>query len=232
MKKTLIIIPAYNEEKNIGAVLDGIRDSQPDIDVVVVNDASLDQTGAVALRHGATVLNHTFNLGYGGALQTGFRFALSKHYEYVVTMDGDGQHDSSSIKNLFEAQTTTGANVVIGTRFLSGGYRMGPARTLGVALFRYITRLYTGIKFTDPTSGFQLLDKSVFSYLSKGDNYPMDYPDANTIMLLHRKKFKVVEAQVNMFQRREGTSMHSGLKPVAYVMKMMLAIIMVVLRRD
>ncbi|MBF0466173.1 MAG: glycosyltransferase family 2 protein [Nitrospirae bacterium] len=232
MKKTLIIIPAYNEEKNIGAVLDGIRDSQPDIDVVVVNDGSSDQTGEVARSRTVTVLNHTFNLGYGGALQTGFRFALSKRYEYVVTMDGDGQHDSSSIKNLFEAQVATGANVVLGTRFLSKGYEMGAVRSLGVALFRYITRLYTGIKFTDPTSGFQLLDKSVFSYLSKGDNYPMDYPDANTIILLHRKKFKVVEAQVNMFQRREGTSMHSGLKPIGYVMKMMLAIIMVVLRRD
>ncbi|MEO5357382.1 MAG: glycosyltransferase family 2 protein [Nitrospirae bacterium YQR-1] len=232
MKKTLIIIPAYNEEKNIGAVLDGIRALQPDIDVVVVNDGSGDQTAMVSESHGAKVLNHTFNLGYGGALQSGFRFALMKGYDYVVTMDGDGQHDPACIKNLSEAHTATGANVVIGTRFLSEGYRMGLIRKAGVAFFRAITRLYTGIKFTDPTSGFQMMDKTVFSYLAKGDNYPMDYPDANTIMLLHKKNFKIVETQVHMYHRLEGTSMHSGLRPIGYVIKMVLAIIMVALRRD
>ncbi|KJU84494.1 family 2 glycosyl transferase, partial [Candidatus Magnetobacterium bavaricum] len=99
-------------------------------------------------------------------------------------------------------------------------------------VFSFITMLYTGKRFTDPTSGFQLLDKSVLLYLSKGDNYPLDYPDANIIMLLHKNKFTVVETPVRMYERLSGKSMHSGLKPILYVLRMLLSIVMVIIRRD
>ncbi|WP_420265498.1 glycosyltransferase family 2 protein [Candidatus Magnetominusculus dajiuhuensis] len=232
MDKMLIIIPAFNEEKSIGAVIAKIRHAPIEADILVVSDGSTDNTAAISSRLGAHVINHAFNLGYGGALQSGFRFALNKNYDMVITMDADGQHDPSYIKNLLEAKVRDGANIVIGTRFIDSDYNAGFFKRAVISMFSTIIRLYTGRTITDPTSGFQLMDKAVLSYLSHGDNFPLDYPDANMIMLLHKKKFRISETPVKMFNRLDGISMHSGIRPLIYMIRMLLAIVMVMLRRD
>lgn len=231
MKSYLIIIPVYNEEAHIAKVLDDVKNSNPQAGILVVNDGSTDATSEIAKQTGVMVIDIPFNIGYGGAIQTGFRFAVENGYDFVITMDGDGQHDPNYTKNLIETMDRERADVVIGSRFLEDTYKMGIFRKIGVWLFSTIAGFYTGTKFTDPTSGFQLLNRSVFSYLSKGNNYPLDYPDVNIIMALHKMKFKVAEAPVKMKENPNGKSMHSGLRPVIYVIRMFLAIIMVLLRK-
>jgi len=232
MKSYLIIIPAFNEEESIEKVLHDTRRSNPDADILVVNDGSTDLTPNIARQAGVKVLDIPFNIGYGGAIQTGFRFATEEGYDFVITLDGDAQHDPASVQNLIEAMEREGADVVIGSRFLGSAYSMSTARRAGVFIFSRIAKLYTGIAFTDPTSGFQLLNRTVFSYLAAGDNYPLDYPDVNIIMALHKKKFKVREAPVRMVEKPDGKSMHSGLRPLVYVVRMFLAILMVLIGKE
>jgi glycosyltransferase involved in cell wall biosynthesis len=229
--KTLVVIPAYNEEGTIQEVIKRTWGELPSADIVIVNDGSSDDTPQLAEQTGATVLNLPCNIGYGGALQTGFRFAAQRRYDVVVTIDGDGQHDPSFARPLIETMKAERADVVIGSRFLGGQYKIGLARKLAIRVFSRIVTLYTGTTFTDPTSGFQALNRRAFSYLALRDNYPLDYPDVNIIMALHRMKFKVVEAPVRMVENSRGKSMHSGLKPVFYVIRMSLAILMVLLKR-
>jgi glycosyltransferase involved in cell wall biosynthesis len=232
MKSYLIIIPAFNEEASLARVLSDTKQSNPHADILVVNDGSTDHTSEIARQEGVKVLDIPFNIGYGGAVQTGFRFATEEGYDFVITLDGDAQHDPASAENLIEAMEREDADVIIGSRFLGAPYSMGTARRVGVFIFSRIARLYTGITFTDPTSGFQLFNRTVFSYLSVGDNYPLDYPDVNIIMALHKKKFKVREAPVRMVEKPNGKSMHSGLRPLVYVARMFLAILMVLLRKE
>ncbi|MEW6002917.1 MAG: glycosyltransferase family 2 protein [Nitrospirota bacterium] len=232
MKSYLIVIPAYNEEEYIEMVLKDVRNSNPDVDILVINDGSTDSTSEIAKRMGVMVLDIPFNIGYGGAIQTGFRFASEYGYDFVVTMDGDSQHDPYYVRNLIDTMSSEKADVVIGSRFIGGVYRMGIFRKMGVWIFSKIAKFYTGTKFTDPTSGFQLLHNKVFSYLAYRDNYPLDYPDVNIIMALHKMRFKVVEAPVRMREKIRGKSIHAGLRPFIYVLRMFLAIIMVFLRKE
>lgn len=227
----LIVIPAFNEENTIANVINDVRRHVSYADILVVNDGSSDRTSAISKEMNVMVIDLPFNLGYGAALQTGFRFAEMNGYGFVITMDADCQHVPSSVKSLLDAMEREGADVVIGSRFLEKGYRAGIPRKIGILLFSFIARAYTGINITDPTSGFQLLNRYVFSYLAEGDNYPLDYPDVNIIIALHKRKFRVVEAPVVMMENQNGKSMHSGLKPVLYVIKMILAIVMVILSR-
>jgi hypothetical protein len=228
----LITIPVYNEEETIAAVLEDVKASNPSIDILVIDDGSTDNTTSLLEHSGVMVLYLPFNIGYGGAVQTGFRFAVEHGYSNVIIMDGDAQHDPYSIRNLIETAEQTGADIVIGSRFLKGNYRMPFFRRIGVWLFSAIARFYTGAEITDPTSGFQLLNRHAFSYLSIADNYPLDYPDVNIIMALHKMKFRLAEAPVIMNEKSNGKSMHDGLKPLYYVLRMTLAIIMVLLRKE
>jgi len=232
LKKHLVIIPAYNEERAIEEVLRYTQREIPFADILVVNDGSSDNTSRLSDQLGVMVLDLPCNIGYGGALQTGFRFAAQHGYEVVITMDGDGQHDPAFAHQLTATMEREHADVVIGSRFLHGQYRVGLARKIGIRIFSRIVTLYTGTAFTDPTSGFQSLNRRAFSYLALSDNYPLDYPDVNIIMALHRMKFKVVEAPVRMVENPRGKSMHSGLKPIFYVVRMFLAIVMVLLKKD
>lgn len=227
----LIVIPAYNEEATIGDVILSIKKIKPGMDILVVNDGSSDRTSEIAKTSGAKVIDIPYNIGYGGAIQTGFRFAVDYNYDYVITMDGDGQHKPESIKSLIEVMETKKVDVVIGSRFLEGNYSMGLARRLGSWIFSWIAKLYTGVRISDPTSGFQIYNRRVFTYLSLGDNYPLDYPDVNLIMALHRMNFQLTEAPVKMTVK-EGKSMHSGLKPLFYIFRMILAIILVLLYKE
>lgn len=232
MKSYLIVVPAYNEQENLPHVLFDIRETNPQADILVVNDGSSDNTSQIAREAGVKVLDIPFNIGYGGAVQTGFRFAVEHRYNFVVIMDGDGQHDPGYIKTLTDTMESEQADVVIGSRFLEGTYKAGFARRTGIWLFSKIARFYTGVHITDPTSGFQLLNDRVFSYLSKDDNYPLDYPDVNIIMALHKMKFRLAEAPVRMIEKPEGKSMHNGLKPLYYIMRMTLAVAIVLLRKE
>ncbi len=228
--KYLVILPAFNEEGSIGAVIADIKKNLSFCEILVVNDGSDDKTHERAAAANTIVIDHPFNLGYGAALQTGFRYAVMKGFEFVITIDADGQHVPSSAASLIDAMLAHDADVVIGSRFIGNGYRVGILRKTGIILFSMVAKAYTGIHVTDPTSGFQLLRRRAFSYLAEGDNYPLDYPDVNIIMTLHKRDFRIVEAPVSMNENACGKSMHSGFRPLLYVLKMFLAIIMVLVR--
>ncbi|RJQ18396.1 MAG: glycosyltransferase family 2 protein [Nitrospiraceae bacterium] len=232
MNSGLVILPAFNEEKFIAPVISGIKEVDGGIDILVIDDGSNDKTVEIAEELGAMVISHPYNTGYGAALQTGFRFAFNRNYDFALTIDADGQHDPESIPSILKSMNNTGADIVIGSRFLEGGYRMSFARRIGSWIFAGVARCYTGYRFTDPTSGFQLLNRRAFSYLSQEEVYPLDYPDVNIIMLLHKKQFKIIESPVRMVINAESDTMHSGMKPLVYVVRMLLAIIMILLRKE
>ncbi len=228
--RSLVVIPAFNEERTIGEVIDQVVAGAPNFDVLVVDDCSRDKTGEVAHRRGATVIRHPFNLGYGCALQTGYRWALRHGYDLVVQMDADGQHDGADVSALAEPIAEGRADVVYGSRFHpQSSYRMGPLKRLGSRWFSFLVRVLTGATISDPTTGFQALSERTLA-LYVTDAFPVDYPDADMIVLLARSGFRIVEVPVRMRERPESPPMHSGLHVLYYVYKMTLAILMNALR--
>ncbi|HEX9935115.1 MAG TPA: glycosyltransferase family 2 protein [bacterium] len=225
-KKCLAIIPAYNEEANVGAVIRKVK-AQPSVHaVLVVDDCSADGTAEKARKAGAIVVTHVANLGYGAAVETGYKYALERDYDRVVQLDGDGQHEPACIKDLLRALERGQADVVIGSRFLGGHgrYKTPLLRKIGMGFFRLLVRLMTRLTITDPTSGFQAMDRRVIRFLIQNRLYPSDYPDADIIMLLHNVGFKIAEVPATFYSSTTGQSMHSGLKPLYYVIKMLLSI--------
>ncbi len=230
--KVLIVIPAYNEERNIGAVLDGIQKKAPGFPILVINDGSSDNTEKVVLEHNAEVISLPYNSGYGIALQTGFMYAVKNDFSIVVQMDSDGQHDPANINDLIEEVKKEGCDVVIGSRFLSkDSYKSSLVRHAGMLLFGGIASILCGRKVTDPTSGFQALKGQAIQFVAS-DNYPPDYPDADFIILLNRCGFKVKEIPVTMHASPEKESMHHGHKTIYYVFKMFLSIFVTLLRKS
>ena len=226
-----IIIPAYNEAGRIATSIAGIR-KFGNADVVVVDDGSNDDTAGEAKAAGARVIELPFNLGYGAALQTGFKYALDKGYEFAVQMDADGQHDPLSIEALISPVLKDEVDVVIGSRFLDkGNYKAPFVRRMGMYFFGIITSVVTGRRITDPTSGFQALNKKVMEFYAS-DAYPADYPDADVIIMLYRQGFRFKEVPVIMHNAAK-RSMHGGiLKPLYYIFKMMLSIFVTLLRKE
>ena len=162
--RCLLVIPAYNERRSIGAVVDRVHATGLDLDVLVVNDGSRDETAEIARAHGAIVVSHPFNLGYGAALQTGYKYALRHGYDFVVQMDADGQHDPAYVPKLLEPVRAGEADVVIGSRFIeASGYEMGGARTVGRKFFQRVLVWCGGPRIADPTSGLQALSRPVFA---------------------------------------------------------------------
>jgi len=226
-----IIIPAYNEAGRIATSIAGIR-KFGNADVVIVNDGSDDSTASEARAAGARVIELPFNLGYGAALQTGFKYAIDKGYEFAVQMDADGQHDPLSIEALISPVLKDEVDVVIGSRFLDkGNYKAPFVRRMGMYFFGIITSVVTGRRITDPTSGFQALNKKVMEFYAS-DAYPADYPDADVIIMLYRQGFRFKEVPVIMHNAAK-RSMHGGiLKPLYYIFKMMLSIFVTLLRKE
>ncbi|MBF0126791.1 MAG: glycosyltransferase family 2 protein [Magnetococcales bacterium] len=224
MPPPLVIIPAFNEAQAIGPVVAKVL--ALGFHVVVVDDCSQDNTRKVAETAGGRVLRHPTNLGYGCALQTGYLYALQKGYPRVVQLDGDGQHDPEHVQDLLLALETGGCDVVIGSRFLGlHSYRVSRLRRMGQRFFGLLLNRFTGWRITDPTSGFQALNAEVLRFYCSRI-FPDDFPDANVILLLRRKGFKVMEIPVRMFASQTG-SMHSGLvRPVYYLIKMTLSFFM------
>jgi glycosyltransferase involved in cell wall biosynthesis len=230
--KTLIIIPAYNEGKNIGAVLGGIQKESPGIPILVIDDGSSDNTAKIVREHNAEVISLPYNSGYGVALQTGFLFAVKNKFSIVIQMDSDGQHDPANIKDLIEEIQKENCDVVIGSRFLSkASYKTSLARHIGMFIFGNIASIFCGQRVTDPTSGFQALKGQAIQFVAS-DNYPPDYPDADFIILMNRCGFKIKEIPVTMHASPDKESMHHGHKTIYYVFKMFLSIFVTLLRKS
>jgi len=229
--RVLVVMPAHNEEASIGSTIRQIRENLPGVDVVVINDFSSDRTTEVAEAQGAHVVVLPCNLGYGGAIQTGFKFALARGYDYVIQMDADGQHGPESAAALLAPVLAGETDVSIGSRFLGRAtYRIPGLRRLGMLVFGTIVTFVTRRRFSDPTSGYQAMNRRAMQFFAL-DNYPSDFPDADTIILLVLAGFRVKEVPVTMLPRTAGSSMHSNLTAFYYVSKMMLSIFMVLLRR-
>jgi len=227
----LIIIPAHNEADNLPHILPRLQDVIPEADILVVDDHSRDATARVARQLGAQVVRLPNNLGYGGAVQTGFRFGAEQGYDFAVMMDADGQHDPAFVPDLLAPVVAGTCDVALGSRHMGGmTYRAGIVRKLGMKLFAWITSALTGQKVTDATSGFQAMNRDVMTFFSE-ENYPSDFPDADTLIMLHFAGFSVKEVPVVMHERIAGESMHgSSLKNAYYIAKMLLSIFMVYLR--
>lgn len=238
-KELLIIIPAYNEEKNIGALLEQLK--KPEIaqiaDVLVMNDASKDATERKVREYGVNVVTHIFNLGYGSGLQTGYKYGVNNGYKYIIQMDADGQHDVCNIFPIYEKLKEQDINgnapdIVLGSRFVNGwkDYPTTSLKKVAYRLFESMIFLTTGKLFTDPTTGLQGLSREAFSFYAGFNNFDDQYPDANMIMQMVLLGFRVVEIPAVMHLRTEGVSMHSGLKPVVYMFRMLFSMIAVWLR--
>lgn len=218
-----LVIPAFDEERRLPAVLAGVAAAAPDFVVVVVDDGSRDGTARVAREAGARVLRHPFNLGYGAALQTGYKYAIRAGASLLVQMDADGQHDPRDVPALAEPVERGEFDLAVGSRFLGpGGYEMGAARSAGRSFFRAVLRAF-GLRVTDPTSGFQAMNRAVLD-LYASDMFPSDYPDVDVLLCAHRHGLRVGERPVTMAPSPRASTLHSGLAPIYYVYKVMLSV--------
>jgi hypothetical protein len=225
------IVPAWNEAGAIGRVVDEIRAADPAIHVVVVDDASDDDTAEVAAAHGAVVLRLPFNVGIGGAVQTGFRLARDEGYELAVRLDGDGQHDAAEISTILAPVLAGDADLVIGSRFVdgTGGYRPPLARRLGIGVFARLVSLLGGQRVTDTTSGFVALNRRGIELFAA--EYPHDYPEVEATLVALRSGLRLAQVQVEMRERTTGSSSITFVRSLYYIVKVMLALLVASLRR-
>ena len=227
MIRTLVIIPAFNERHSIEQVihsLDEIRSEQ--LDVLVVNDCSTDETGKLAEQTGkAVVVNLSSNLGIGGAVQTGFMYARERGYDCAVQFDGDGQHKAAEIPKLISPVEKGEADMVIGSRFTEphDGFRSSSSRRLGIKVFQLLIRMIIGEKIADSTSGFRAYNKASIALLA--DHYPDDFPEPEAIIILGRNGFRIREVFTEMQQRQSGLSSIIGIKSIYYMIKVSLSMI-------
>lgn len=235
--KVLILIPAYNEEESIGVFLESMScsDIARQADIMVIDDASQDRTAEIAREHGVKVISQIYNMGYGAALQLGYKYAVSHGYDYVLQLDADGQHDACNLDILYDCLTNQKkeCDIVIGSRFLEGSesYQMGVVRLFSIKFFRHIIKWIGHADITDPTSGLQGLNRKAFSYYAQYGKFDYRYPDINMIMQMLLRGFQIRECRACMHQRAAGTSMHSGIwKPFAYMVLMSLSTIAAIIR--
>jgi glycosyltransferase involved in cell wall biosynthesis len=230
-RRVVAVVPAFDEEAAIGAVVAGIREFDPEIDVVVVDDGSSDGTADAAAAAGATVVRLPFNLGIGAAVQTGFRYALEQDYDVAVRLDGDGQHDPSELPKLLEPLERGEADVVTGSRFRGEGtYRPPLGRRLGITWFAKLVSLLSRQQVTDTTSGFQALNRSAISLFAR--DYPSDYPEVEATVLLLKHRLRLTEVQVEMRERETGSSSITFLRSLYYAVKVTLALFVGIARRS
>ncbi len=229
--RIVAIVPAYNEAGAIGGVVDAIRALDEAYDVVVVDDGSRDETGAIARAHGAAVVTLPYNIGIGGTVQTGFKYALERGYETAVRLDGDGQHDPAELEKLLGPIRRDEADIVTGSRFVAGSgvYRPPLARRIGIIWFARIVSLLTRQRVTDTTSGFQALNRKGIA-LFAGD-YPSDYPEVEATVLVFKHRLRLVEVPVTMRERETGQSSITFVRSIYYVAKVTLALVMAMVRR-
>lgn len=224
--RNLAIVPAYNEAGAIGATIQAIHRHAPDFDVLVVDDGSIDGTFDRARTAGATVLRLPFNLGIGGAMQSGYIYARENNYGIAVQVDGDGQHDPRYINEMLaRLQKDPHLNMVTGSRFLDpcgDGYRSTAARRIGIRVFSYVVSRITDRLVTDPTSGFRMTDRRGIELFAS--DYPNDYPEVEAIVLMHAHSLGSCEIPVQMHPRLSGSSAISSTQSVYYMVKVLLAV--------
>jgi hypothetical protein len=226
MNRYLAVVPAYNEAAAIGPTVEAIQRQAPDFDVLVVDDGSDDATTRVARGAGATVLSLPFNVGIGGAVQSGYVYARENDYDVVVQIDGDGQHDPRHIHRLLDRLNgDPEVNMVTGSRFLASdgnGYRSSAVRRVGIRLFSRVVSSITGQRVTDPTSGFRMTDRSGIELFAR--DYPHDYPEVEAILLMHANSLSSREEPVVMEPRISGESAITMAQSVYYMVKVLLAV--------
>lgn len=220
----LAIVPAYNEEASIARVVENLREHAPTFDVLVVDDGSIDATAARAEAAGARVLIHPVNLGIGGAVQSGYQFAMANNYELAVQVDGDGQHPPEELDKLVRRiESEPAVDMVTGSRFMGDGeYKQTVARRLGIVVFSLVLSVITRQKVTDPTSGFRLANRRAIGLFAR--DYPHDYPEVEAILMMHRHQLKCAEVSVRMDLREGGRSSITPLHSGYYMLKVLLAV--------
>jgi glycosyltransferase involved in cell wall biosynthesis len=229
-ERVLVTIPAYNEAGSIASVIEGVRASMPQAAIAVVDDGSTDATAQHVKQAGAILLRLPYNLGIGGAMQTGYRFAVQQGYDLVARLDGDGQHNPAQLERLLEPIRAGRADVVIGSRYLTGsGFAASRVRRWGISIFAAFVTLLTGRPFTDVTSGFQAANIEAASFLA--EHCPSDYPEIEGLVLLCRAGFRVQEVPVTMQARTAGHSSIRAWHTLYYVIKVLLAILVAFLRQ-
>jgi hypothetical protein len=229
--RRIAIVPAFNEERNIGRVLDELRAFDPQLEVVVVSDGSLDRTAEVAAEHGAHVVQLPFNLGIGGAVQTGFRYARDNGYQLVVRCDGDGQHDPSELPKVLAPVLAGEADIAVGSRFAGGeGYRSSATRRIGIRLLALVVSAIARQRVTDTTSGFQALNRRALELFAL--DYPHDYPEVEGMVMTIKHRLTLVEVPVRMREREHGRSSITALRSVYYMLKVSIALFVGLFRRS
>ena len=227
-QRILVIMPAYNEEKNIGAVISGIREHAK-ADILVINDGSMDSTAQVALNLEVRVIDLPFNLGIGGAMQTGFKFARDNGYDIAVQIDADGQHDPKYLNEIINRLNKEGCDMAIGSRYVEEtSYKSSVTRRVGMVFFSWLVYMLTGNRIKDTTSGFRAVNRKVIEYFA--ESYPTDYPEVDVLVRLYKKGFTVCEVPVEMLERQGGKSSITPVKSIYYMIKVSIALLINSLR--
>jgi glycosyltransferase involved in cell wall biosynthesis len=227
--RILIITPAFNEEATIGEVVASLEKELPSADILVVNDGSPDSTSEIISQLNVRVLEHPFNLGIGATMQTGYCYAHKHGYDMAVQVDADGQHPPDQVRHLLEPVEKGEVDVAIGTRFYGAEYAHSWTRLTGIKILSKVVSFILGTKITDTTSGFRGVNRGVIEFFSR--NYPEDYPEAEAIVLLHRAGFSIKEVSVRFEERKGGVSSISFLNGIYYMIKVLLAIFVDLLKK-
>ena len=228
--KKLIIIPAYNESESIVETVQDIIDNAKDFDYIIINDCSTDNTKALCEQNNFNVINLPINLGIGGAVQTGYKYAKDNNYDLAVQVDGDGQHDPKFLSEMSEYLIEHDLDMVIGSRFIKKmGFQSSLMRRVGIKYFTWIIRLLTGKVITDPTSGLRIINKEIINIFC--NEYPRDHPEPESIVVLLKLHKKIGEIPVVMRERAGGVSSISAIKSVYYMIKVSLAIFIEAIRK-
>jgi glycosyltransferase involved in cell wall biosynthesis len=229
--RLLVIVPALNEEGAIGDVVRDIRRSVPDAPVLVIDDGSVDATVVCARAAGAEVLPMPHHLGVGGCVQAGYKLAHELGFEYVIRVDGDGQHDAADIPRILERLKSSGAEMVIGSRFVSeNGSKTSPVRSLGIRFFRMVLRPILGRTVHDPTSGFVGVNRRALDVFSR--SFPLEYPEIEALVVLQRRRFRFEEVACKFRPRTTGRTSITALKSLYYIVHVLLGVFVNVLRYD
>ena len=228
--KVLIIIPAYNESENIDKVLKEIKKDIKNADILVINDYSKDNTCEIVENNNVKCISNIFNMGYAMSIQTGIKYANYNNYDYVIQMDGDGQHLVSEAKKLYLHSKKSKCDITIGSRYLDKTFYYPFFRKLGTKIFSLIIRIFCRRKITDPLSGFQCLNIRAIKKYSEHGAYP-EYPDASLIIEMLKQGYTIEEVKVKMRLRENGKSMHCGIiKPIKYMIEQLCICIVVIIK--
>ncbi len=229
--RVLIIVPAFNEEGNIETVITNIREISKDFDIVVINDCSKDKTEYIARSLKVNVISLPMNLGIGGAVQAGFKYAYENNYDIAIQVDGDGQHNPKYIKKLIFPLKKGDADVVNGSRFIDKkGFQSNFFRRLGIRFFQLLINILVRCNITDSTSGFRSYNAKAIELLK--DNYPIDFPEPEAIIFLKKRQFRIIEVPVQMESRVAGISSISAFKSIYYMIKVSVSIIIEFVRSN